>query len=154
VQEEAAYVLTYPTAFFILSTVKKKLLPTEEVMPLKISSREKRPTYFEITLEGRLDTDTSPQLEALLNQLFQNPVRGLQLNMRGVDYVSSAGIRVVLVAMKKIKAGGGTFMMTELQPPVKKVFDIARVLPSENVFTNIAEADAYFDAIQKKERNK
>jgi anti-anti-sigma factor len=154
VQEEAAYVLTYPTAFFILSTAKKKLLPTEEVMPLKISSREKRPTYFEITLEGRLDTDTSPQLEALLNQLFQNPVRGLQLNMRGVDYVSSAGIRVVLVAMKKIKAGGGTFMMTELQPPVKKVFDIARVLPSENVFTNIAEADAYFDAIQKKERNK
>ena len=123
-------------------------------MPLKISPREKRPTYFEITLEGRLDTGTSPQLETLLNQLFQNPVRGLQLNMRGVDYVSSAGIRVVLLAMKKIKAGGGTFMMTELQPPVKKVFDIAQVLRGENVFTSIAEADAYFDAIQKKERNK
>jgi len=123
-------------------------------MPLKISSREKRPTYFEITLEGRLDTDTSPQLEALLNQLFQNPVRGLQLNMRGVDYVSSTGIRVVLLAMKKIKAGAGTFMMAELQSPVKKVFDIAQILPSENLFTSISEADAYFDAIQKKERNK
>jgi anti-sigma B factor antagonist len=124
------------------------------MMPLKISSREKRPTYFEITFEGRLDTDTSPQLEALVNQLFQNPVRGLQFNMRGVDYVSSAGVRAVLVAMKKIKAGGGTFMMTELQPPVKKVFDIAQALPRENVFTSTAEADAYFDAIQKKERAK
>jgi anti-sigma B factor antagonist len=129
-------------------------LSTEVMMTLKISSREKRPTFFEITLEGRLDTDTSPQLESLLNKLFQSQVRGLQFNMRGVDYVSSAGIRVVLVAMKKIKAGGGTFMMTELQPPVKKVFDIAQVLPRENVFTSMAEADAYFDAIQKKERNK
>ena len=146
--------MTYPTFFFILSAPKGKLLATEEMMPLKISPREKRPTYFEMTLEGRLDTGTSPQLETLLNQLFQNPVRGLQLNMRGVDYVSSAGIRVVLLAMKKIKAGGGTFMMTELQPPVKKVFDIAQVLRGENVFTSIAEADAYFDAIQKKERNK
>jgi len=123
-------------------------------MALKISSHEKRPTYFEITLEGRLDTDTSPQLEVLISQLFRNPVRGLQFNMRSVDYVSSAGIRVVLLAMKKIKAGGGTFIMTELQPPVKKVFDIAQALPKESVFTSIEEADAYFDAIQKKERTK
>jgi len=42
------------------------------MISLKISSREKRPTCFEITLEGRLGTDTSPQLEVLLNQLFQN----------------------------------------------------------------------------------
>ena len=123
-------------------------------MPLKISSREKRPTYFEITLEGRLDTDTSPQLEILLNHLFRNPVRGLQFNMAGVEYVSSAGIRIVLVAMKKVKAGCGTFMMTELQAPVKKVFDIAQILPRENVFTSIAEADAYFDAMQEQERAK
>ncbi len=126
----------------------------EAMMPLKISPREKRPTCFEIMLEGRLDTDTSPQLETLLNHLFQNPVRGLQFNMAGVDYVSSAGIRVVLLAMKKTKVGGGTFMMTELQPPVKKVFDIAQILRRENVFTSIAEADAYFDAMQEKERAK
>ena len=123
-------------------------------MPLKISSREKRPTYFEITLEGRLDTDTSPQLEILLNHLFRNPVRGLQFNMAGVEYVSSAGIRVVLVAMKKVKTGCGTFMMTGLQAPVKKVFDIAQILPRDNVFTSIAEADAYFDAMQEQERAK
>jgi anti-anti-sigma factor len=123
-------------------------------MSLKISSREKRPTCFEVTLEGRLDTNTSPQLEAWLNRFFEYPVRWLQLNMAGVDYVSSAGIRVVMVAMKKTKAAGGTFMMTELQSPVKKVFDIARVLPQENVFVSIAEADAYFDEIQKQERKR
>jgi anti-anti-sigma factor len=121
-------------------------------MSLKISSREKRPTCFEVTLEGRLDTNTSPQLEAWLKRFFEYPVRWLQFNMAGVEYVSSAGIRVVLVAMKKTKAAGGAFMMTELQTPVKKVFDIARVLPRENVFASIAEADAYFDEIQKREK--
>ncbi len=121
-------------------------------MELKISSRERQATYFEITLEGRLDTKTSPQLMAVLDQLFQNPVRGLHLNMAGVDYVSSAGIRAVLVAVKRIKANNGVFTMTKLQPPVRKVFDIVQLLPRESVFASVAEADAYFDAIQRKER--
>ncbi len=121
-------------------------------MELKISSREKQAAYFEITLEGQLDTKTSPQLVAVLDQLFQNPVRGLHLNMAGVDYVSSAGIRAVLVAVKRIKANNGVFTMTKLQPPVQKVFDIVQLLPRESVFASVAEADAYFDAIQRKER--
>jgi hypothetical protein len=42
------------------------------------------------------------------------------------------------------------FLMANLQPQIKKVIEIAQALPSESIFASIEEADAYFDAMQKK----
>jgi hypothetical protein len=42
------------------------------------------------------------------------------------------------------------FLMVNLQPQIKKVFDIAQALPGEAVFSSVEEADEYFDAMQKK----
>jgi len=123
-------------------------------MPLKINCNERRPMIFEVSIEGTLDGETSPQLNTFVDNLFKTRVRGLTFNMQGVGYVSSAGIRSVLLAARKAKAGGGAFVMTNMQAPVKSVFEIAQVLPHAKLFTSIEEADKYFDRIQQQEREK
>jgi anti-anti-sigma factor len=123
-------------------------------MPLKIIVRERRPMIFEIALDGSIDGETSSQLDKFVDNLFQTPVRGLTFNMSGVGYVSSAGIRSVLLAARKAKAGGGALVMTDMQAPVKTVFEIAQILPHATLFASVAEADKYFDTIQKQEREK
>jgi anti-sigma B factor antagonist len=70
--------------------------------------------------------------------------------MAGVGYISSRGLGVVISIIKRLHAHGGKFAMTELQPPVRKVFEIAAALPEESVFASPEEADRYFDAIQRK----
>ena len=70
--------------------------------------------------------------------------------MSGVTYISSRGLGVVVSTIKKVRAGGGKFAMTDLQGPVRKVFEIAAALPEESVFASQEEADRYFDAIQRK----
>jgi anti-anti-sigma factor len=119
-------------------------------MLLTIDRREKRPTVFEIALIGRLDTDTSAQLERMLNLTFEGPVRGLHLNLEKLAYISSAGIRVVILAAKKARAAGATFTMSDLQPQIRKVFEIVQALPAQTIFASVKEADAYFDEIQKR----
>jgi anti-anti-sigma factor len=74
----------------------------------------------------------------------------IQLNMSGVSYISSRGLGVIISTIKRVRAKGGKFAMTELQGPVRKVFEIAAALPEESVFASQEEADRYFDAIQRK----
>ena len=56
--------------------------------------------------------------------------------------------------MKRLKAEGGEFAVTNLQPHIKKVFEITKLLPSQKIFANAAEADRYFDTIQRREKSR
>jgi anti-anti-sigma regulatory factor len=49
-----------------------------------------------------------------------------------------------------MKAAGGEFAMTNLQPQIRKVFEIIMALPSLNVFESVADLDRYLTGIQKK----
>jgi anti-sigma B factor antagonist len=118
--------------------------------PLRIQSRESRPGTFELQLAGRIDAVSADRLEDALAPILASSPRILQLNMAGVSYISSRGLGVVITTIKKVRAGGGKFAMTELQAPVRKVFEIAAALPEESVFASQEEADRYFDAIQRK----
>jgi hypothetical protein len=61
-----------------------------------------------------------------------------------------AGVRVVFKAQKALKQQDGQFLMTNLQPQVKKVFEIIKALPTLKVFSSIQELDRYLDLMQKK----
>lgn len=119
-------------------------------MSLQVSMKERRPTYFEIGLTGRLDTNTYLQLDRTLEMVFENVVRGLQLNLENLEYISSMGLRMVLKAMKLAKASNAPFMVVNMQPQIEAVFKVANALPSQSVFSSVAEADNYFDNIQSK----
>ena len=56
-------------------------------------------------IEGRLDTTTAPELEKAINDEGE-ALKSLVLDFNGVDYISSAGLRVLLTAQKKMNAQG------------------------------------------------
>lgn len=119
-------------------------------MSLQIAVSEKLPGYYEFGLDGRLDTETYGQLENALNPL---KAHGIRFDMAKLSYISSMGLRVVMKVMKELKEKKGAFQLINLQPQIKKVFDIAAALPKGTIFASVEEADSYFDAMQKKVLN-
>jgi anti-anti-sigma factor len=93
-------------------------------------------------LSGRLDTATSAGAErGILGPLAAGQPRMI-LDMRDVAYVSSAGLRVVLLAAKQAKAAGGGIALFGLQPAVRDVFDISGFARILAIAPGEAEAEA------------
>ena len=119
-------------------------------MSLEITVGEKQPGLFEVSLDGRLDTGSASQLERTLEQLLDAEVRGVRLNLAALSYISSMGLRAVFTAAKQLRARHGVFQVANLQPQIRKVFEIVKALPDISVFASIEEADEYFEAMQNK----
>ncbi len=79
-------------------------------------------TALEIALEGRLDTMTAPELEAELNQSMGG-ADSLTLDFSKLEYISSAGLRVLLSAHKTMNAKGG-MTVTHVNEIVQEVFEV------------------------------
>ena len=85
-------------------------------------NKKQNGTNLEIALEGRLDTVTSPELE----QEFKNSLdaaESLTLDFAKLDYISSAGLRVLLSAHKTMSKKGG-MKITNVNEIVREVFDV------------------------------
>lgn len=80
-------------------------------------------TPFAFALEGRLDTNTSPQLEEYASGLYDKGVTDIAVDMAKCDFVSSAGLRVI-VAMQKRAAVEGSLVFRNVQPEVMEVFEM------------------------------
>jgi anti-anti-sigma factor len=120
-------------------------------MTLKILIENDQPPI--IALEGRLDTQTAPDLDKVLDRVLANKnIRRLVFDLGALNYLSSAGIRCFIRARKAIEPNGGSVAVINPQPPVRKVLDIVKALPAGNIFASVAELDAYLDAMQKKVR--
>lgn len=74
-----------------------------------------------LSMAGRLDVLTSKDLNDSLSTELDNGARNLVLNFAAVDYVSSSGLRVLLQARKRLKAGGGTIVLCGVSEFVKSV---------------------------------
>jgi anti-anti-sigma factor len=74
---------------------------------------------------GRLDTTTSTDLENRLLRLLNEGERRLVLDLVGIEYVSSAGLRVLLLVAKRLKAAEGDLVLCRLSPAVRQVFELA-----------------------------
>ena len=79
-------------------------------------------TALEIALEGRLDTMTAPELEAELKESM-NDAESLTIDFGKLDYISSAGLRVLLSAHKAMSAKGG-LKIINVNEVVREVFDV------------------------------
>jgi anti-anti-sigma factor len=100
-----------------------------------------------VALRGRLDTESAPLLDARLAPLLESPdVTALLFDLAGLEYIGSAGIRVLVKSRKVLEARGGGVAVAHLQPLVRQVFDIVKALPSTDVFASDAELDAFLDA--------
>ena len=79
-----------------------------------------------IVIVGRLDTTTAPELEKEIDAIASN-VNELVLDMAGLEYVSSAGLRVILKA-QKIMNTQGSMKLTNVSDGIMEVFDITGFL--------------------------
>ena len=102
-----------------------------------------------IELKGRLDTHTYPQLEAALAGLDGKEYSLQILDMKNLDYISSAGLRCIFKARKVAVAAGAEFFLVNLQAQVQKVLDIIKALPPHEIFASNLELDHYLHKIQK-----
>lgn len=75
-----------------------------------------------IGLEGRLDTGSAPKLEAVLKETLRG-VSELEMDFAKLDYISSAGLRVLLSAMKVMKKQG-SMVVRNVNETVMEVFEI------------------------------
>ncbi|MGI6548556.1 MAG: STAS domain-containing protein [Syntrophomonadales bacterium] len=91
---------------------------------IRISER-KQDDILVLGLEGRLDASTSSTLDKHLSGSIEGGEIKMVLDFSSLDYISSAGLRVLLMAAKKIKGAGGRLVLAGLKSHVREVFDIA-----------------------------
>lgn len=94
----------------------------------------KTDNHVMVIIEGRLDTVTASELEKNLLPYYQMQGIILVLDCSAMEYISSAGLRVVLMTHKNITAKGGSLIVRNLTKEVRSVFDMtgfSRILTIE-----------------------
>lgn len=82
-------------------------------------------TILELT--GRIDSVTSPRLTERLEALVAAGSRRLVIDLAGVDYISSAGLRSFMIGGRKAKQAGGGLELCRPSPSAHRVLDLARI---------------------------
>lgn len=91
-------------------------------MQLEISRREQR---LLIAINGRLDTLTAPELDQCVQGELAQEKGEVVLDLHGLDYVSSAGLRALLNLAKLVEGNGGKVAICGLRGEVQKVFELS-----------------------------
>ena len=120
---------------------------------MNVTSAQKAPGIFIVTVAGSLDSNTYQQFEQKIAALLGDATELLVFNLESLNYLSSAGVRVFLKTRKVIKNSGGQVKFLNLQPQIKRVFEIINAIPSMQIFADTAELDRYLDAQMKKVRD-
>ncbi len=93
-----------------------------------------------LEFKGKLDTQTFPDAQDQLSELIEKGEMKILVNLAKLDYISSAGLRVLLVAAKQLKPDGGEIRICCLNDVVKEVFDISGFVTIFRVFGSEPEA--------------
>ncbi len=107
-----------------------------------------------LALTGRLDTETSADVELTLQDLMAAGERNFLVDMSGVGYVSSAGLRVLLATAKQLEGGKGSLRLCSLNSSVKQVFDVAGFSKLFSIFANRDAALAGMPKVKKADKPK
>jgi anti-anti-sigma factor len=75
-------------------------------------------------LSGRLDATTAKTFEARILAQIESGDRRFIIDLAQLDYISSAGLRVLVLAAKRLDGGKGKIVLCSLKKPVREVFDI------------------------------
>ncbi len=93
-----------------------------------------------MAIKGRLDAHTSKTFEDRLIPPIDQGTKQLVVDFSPLDYISSAGLRVLLLAARKLSDGGGKIALCGLKPSIKTVFDIAGFSALFPIFSSLPEA--------------
>lgn len=102
--------------------------------------KEKIDNFSILKIKGRIDTIHSSALEKEVTQLFDSGEKDLIFNCGGMNYISSSGLRVFLVAQKKAKATNGKLYLCNMQPAIQEIFRISGFSNLFKIFDTQEEA--------------
>lgn len=93
-----------------------------------------------VDAKGRIDAVTAPGFEKNLSDLITRGETTLLINLQGLEYISSAGLRVILAAAKKLKEKNGKLLIAGLRGSVRDVFQLSGFYSIFRVYESIEEA--------------
>lgn len=93
-----------------------------------------------MSITGRIDTSTAPDLEQAINRQIDEQKRQILLDFSGVTYISSGGLRVLLATAKKLKNPGDKFALCSLSPEVLKILKLAGFTSIFSIYPSEGEA--------------
>ncbi len=91
---------------------------------MEIGSR-KEENVLVVTVGGRMDAVTAPDYEKWVKKWIDSGEINLLIDLGHLDYISSAGLRAILVTSKDLKARGGRQCFCSLRPAVREIFDLS-----------------------------
>ena len=99
-----------------------------------------------IGIEGRLDTTSYSLLENRLIELIDSGQVRIIIDCSKMDYISSSGLRVFLLALKKIILEKGKFILINLQETIREIFEIAGFTTIFEIYGSMEEAKRAMEA--------
>ena len=109
---------------------------------MEISQKEENGIVF-LAFKGRLDGTSAPEAEQMVKDILENENTRLLFDLELLEYLSSAGLRVILGAAKEMKRRDGKFVLCALNAYVKEVFEVSgfgAIIPiAESVEAGIKE---------------
>lgn len=93
-----------------------------------------------LMLEGRVDSNTSADAEAKIMSVIESGVHKLAVDFGQLDYISSAGLRVFLLAAKQLKRVSGSIALSSMKPHIREVFDMSGFSALFSILPNKEEA--------------
>ncbi len=110
---------------------------------MNIETRElKHVSVVKIT--GRVDSNTAPDVEKALQELIDADRHQVVLDLQDTDYMSSAGLRVLVSTLKAAKKSGGDLKLAQPSGRVKEVLDLAGLTPVFKIHGDVIEAVGSF----------
>jgi len=97
-----------------------------------------------VIAEGRIDSNTAPDLEATFNEIIDGGKSGIVLDMSKVDFISSRGLWVLLETQKTCKRKNGKLVLTNVSEDMQQALDLAGVKHFIDILGDVTAAVGSF----------
>ena len=103
-------------------------------------TEDKRGEILILKLKGRLDSLTSNKLEERFLALLDKEEKKVIVDFSQLDYISSSGLRVLLLSAKRLRGSNGKILLSSLKEHIKEIFEIAGFSSIFNIFQSQEDA--------------
>ena len=93
---------------------------------------------------GRVDSETAPELDTALSKLLNENKNKIVLNLQGVDFLSSAGLRAMVKALKGAQKSGGDVRLAAVSQPIEVILRTVGMMQMFKMYSTNEEAAAGF----------
>ncbi|AZR72293.1 anti-sigma F factor antagonist [Anoxybacter fermentans] len=115
---------------------------------MELHIKKKKDTLI-VQIKGELDLHTADDLRQGIDQYLQKypSLKNLILDLKGIEFIDSSGLGVILGRYKTIKQRGGNLAAVAVSPRVRRIFELSGMLKIIRIYENKAEAETAFDLL-------